>query len=62
MKKIKTTAPEKNITIGIFLVIMAGSVLAFMDAIGKQLMGSLDVVQVIWSRYFFQTLVVKTNR
>ena len=58
MKQAKTIVPQKNITIGIFLVIMAGSLLAFMDAVGKQLLGSLEVVQVIWSRYFFQTLVV----
>jgi drug/metabolite transporter (DMT)-like permease len=58
MNLIKTIVPKKNISIGIFLVIMAGGLLAFMDAIGKQLLESLDVIQVIWSRYFVQTLVV----
>ncbi|MBT3990184.1 MAG: DMT family transporter [Rhodospirillaceae bacterium] len=50
--------PQKSILLGIILTILSGSFLAMMDAISKHLMGSLDSVQVIWSRYFFQALVV----
>ncbi|EAS51756.1 possible integral membrane protein [Aurantimonas manganoxydans SI85-9A1] len=43
---------------GILLTVLAGSVFAGMDSLGKHLTTLLPVLQVIWGRYFFQTLVL----
>ncbi len=49
---------QTNILLGILLTIAAGSSMAIMDAISKHLTGSFNVVQVLWSRYFFHTIIV----
>lgn len=42
----------------ILLVMLAGSVLAGMDALGKALMEDIPTVQVVWARFLFHTLIV----
>jgi drug/metabolite transporter (DMT)-like permease len=49
---------QSNILLGILLTIAAGSSMAMMDAISKHLTGSFNVVQVLWSRYFFHAIIV----
>ena len=43
---------------GILLTVLAGSVFAGMDSLGKHLTTLVPVLQVIWGRYFFQTLIL----
>ena len=50
--------PSSPFLTGILLTILAGGVFASMDSIGKHLTTLLPVLQVIWGRYFFQTLVL----
>ena len=55
--------PNQNIIrkkrgFAIFLTIFAGCVLGTMDALSKQLIGSFEVIQVLWSRYFFHSVIV----
>lgn len=43
---------------GIWLVVGAGVILASMDAISKNLSTELNIVQIVWARYFFHSLIV----
>lgn len=43
---------------GILLTVFAGMVFATMDALGKQLMTILPVLQVVWGRYLVQTVLM----
>lgn len=43
---------------GILLTVFAGMIFASMDAIGKQLTTLLPVLQVVWGRYFVQTVLM----
>ena len=54
----ESTASQKHIILAIFLTIIGGSLLAIMDAISKDLTSSFEVIQVLWSRYFFHALIV----
>ena len=49
---------QKKRGLAIFLTIFAGCVLGIMDALSKQLIGSFEVIQVLWSRYFFHSVIV----
>ncbi|NIR32574.1 MAG: DMT family transporter [Gammaproteobacteria bacterium] len=40
------------------LTVLAGAMLASMDAVGKYLTADLDVLQIVWARYTFHTLIV----
>lgn len=42
----------------VLLVMLAGTVLAGMDALGKTLMEDIPTVQVVWARFMFHTLIV----
>ncbi|MEC5293121.1 MULTISPECIES: DMT family transporter [unclassified Aurantimonas] len=44
--------------VGILLTILAGITFASTDALGKQLTELLPVLQVLWARYVFQTLLM----
>jgi drug/metabolite transporter (DMT)-like permease len=50
--------PQKTIALGILLTIFAGGCMAIMDGISKHLTGSFDIIQVLWSRYFFHAIIV----
>ena len=60
MNVAKIQNPQKDIILAIFLTIIGGGVLAMMDAISKELTKSFPVIQVVWSRYFFHTVIVIT--
>lgn len=45
---------------GIILTVLAGALFAGMDALGKHLTTLLPVLQVIWGRYFVQTVILST--
>ncbi|TFF27291.1 DMT family transporter [Jiella endophytica] len=45
---------------GILLTLAAGITFAFQDSIGKYLTGVIPLVQVLWGRYVFQTLLMGT--
>lgn len=49
---------DKHPYFAIVLVMLAGAVLAGMDALGKALMESIPTVQVVWARFLFHTLIV----
>lgn len=49
---------SRGLSAGIALVIGAGVALASMDAISKGLTSQLHVVQIVWARYFFHSLIV----
>jgi len=49
---------QKELVLAILLTVTGGGVLAVMDAISKELTNSLPVIQVVWSRYFFHTVIV----
>ncbi len=49
---------RQNLAPGIVLTLLAGVLFAGMDALGKHLTGLVPVLQVVWGRYFFQTLFV----
>ncbi|KTQ95785.1 membrane protein [Aureimonas ureilytica] len=49
---------DNSLLVGILLTLLAGGLLACMDAIGKSLTLILPVIQVIWFRYFVQTVLV----
>lgn len=50
--------PRPRLAIGIWLVISAGVTLASMDAISKNLSTEMNIVQIVWARYFFHSLIV----
>lgn len=50
--------PADHPALGIMLTIVAGFVIAGMDAIGKYLMQDQSFVQVVWGRYTFHTILV----
>ncbi len=54
----ESVTSQKQIILAIFLTIIGGSLLAIMDAISKNLTSSFEVIQVLWSRYFFHALIV----
>ena len=54
----ESVTSQKHIILAIFLTIIGGSLLAIMDAISKDLTSSFEVIQVLWSRYFFHALIV----
>lgn len=45
-----------SLTIGIALILLAGLTFATLDSLGKQLMATLPVVQVLWARYVVHTV------
>ncbi|MBO0663165.1 DMT family transporter [Jiella sp. CQZ9-1] len=45
---------------GILFTLAAGTCFAMQDSIGKYLTGLVPVIQVLWGRYLFQTLVTGT--
>lgn len=47
-----------SVALAIILVVLTGFTLAGMDALGKTLMDSYSMIQVVWARYFFHTLAV----
>lgn len=49
---------QKSIIFAIFLTVLGGASLAIMDAISKELTSYFEVIQVLWSRYFFHALIV----
>lgn len=49
---------DTSVLTGILATVIAGFVLAAMDGLAKWLMQSLPTQQVVWSRYFFHTLIV----
>lgn len=49
---------EGNAPLAIGLVILAGFMLAGMDALGKLLMRDIAFIQVVWARYTFHALAV----
>ncbi len=51
-------ADPSRLAVGILLVVGAGIALASMDAVGKHLSAELHIVQIVWARYFFHSLVV----
>ena len=50
--------PPTHLLTGILLTVAAGGMFAGMDALGKHLTSILPVLQVIWGRYLFQTLIL----
>ena len=53
-----STPDAKHPYFAIVLVMLAGTVLAGMDALGKALMEDIPTVQVVWARFLFHTLIV----
>jgi drug/metabolite transporter (DMT)-like permease len=49
-----------RLIVGVLLTVFAGMVFSTMDAGGKYLTGHLPVLQVVWGRYLFQTLLMGT--
>ncbi|MCQ0987703.1 DMT family transporter [Jiella marina] len=49
--------PLSSLLTGILLTLTAGTVFAVQDSLGKYLTGLMPVLQVIWGRYMFQTLL-----
>ena len=49
---------SSNLLTGILLTVVAGLVFSVMDATGKELTTLIPVVQVVWGRYFVQTVLV----
>jgi drug/metabolite transporter (DMT)-like permease len=45
---------------GIILTVLAGMVFSVMDATGKTLTTLMPVIQVVWGRYFVQTILVSS--
>ena len=43
---------------GILVTVFAGMVFSTMDAIGKHMTTVLPVLEIVWGRYFFQTLLM----
>ena len=43
---------------GICLTVLSGLALASMDTMGKYLSGKLPVIEIVWARYFFHTLIM----
>ena len=54
----KSNTGQKSIIFAIFLTVLGGASLAIMDAISKELTSYFEVIQVLWSRYFFHALIV----
>ena len=54
----RMTADRNTLLLGIAMTVVAGALLATMDAIGKHLAQQLPVLQVVWARYFFHALLV----
>jgi hypothetical protein len=52
-----TPTNQRALILAILLTMSGGCVLAVLDAISKELTDYFDVVQVIWSRYFFHALL-----
>ncbi len=48
----------RGVLLGILLVASSGLVLSSMDTIAKVLSGSLPVIEIVWARYFFHTVVM----
>lgn len=48
----------RGLLIGIILTVLAGVLLASMDAVGKHLSQAYLVIQVVWARYFFHSILV----
>ena len=47
-----------GVLLGIVLVASSGLVLSSMDTIAKLLSGTLPVIEIVWARYFFHTMVM----
>ncbi len=47
-----------KLLLGIGLTVLAGAMLASMDAVGKHLSQYYPVLQVVWARYFFHAVLV----
>lgn len=50
------TGQGGSLTIGIVLILAAGFTFATLDSLGKQMMATLPVLQVLWARYAVHTL------
>ncbi|MFD2237418.1 DMT family transporter [Aureimonas populi] len=50
--------PSKTLLFGILTTIVAGVLFASMDSLGKYLMGDLPIIQVVWARYAFHTILM----
>lgn len=55
--RLKIKAPSRLLA-AILLTISAGLILATMDAVGKHLSESLNVLQAVWARYTVHTVVI----
>ncbi|MEW8625605.1 MAG: DMT family transporter [Candidatus Thiodiazotropha sp.] len=53
-----TDAKVQHLFWGIISTVLACSLLAVMDGLGKWLMQELAMPQVVWARYFFHTVIV----
>jgi len=51
-----SVARHGSLAIGIVLILMAGFTFATLDSLGKQLMATLPVAQVLWARYVAHTV------
>jgi drug/metabolite transporter (DMT)-like permease len=49
---------QQRLSVGIWLVVGAGVTLASMDALSKYLSAEINIVQIVWARYFFHSLIV----
>ncbi|MCP1673089.1 drug/metabolite transporter (DMT)-like permease [Natronocella acetinitrilica] len=49
---------NEKLLLGIAMTMMAGALLASMDALGKHLSQYYPVLQVVWARYFFHAALV----
>lgn len=47
-----------KLLLGIGMTLAAGTALATMDAVGKQLSQTYPVLQIVWARYFFHAVLV----
>lgn len=52
------TAPDRSLTTGILLTLLTGCLFASLDSVGKLLMASVPVVQILWARYLIHTMLV----
>ena len=58
MNLIENPTNQRALILAILLTVLGGGALAVMDVISKELTNYFDVVQVVWSRYFFHAAIV----
>ena len=54
---IPASSPQQKIAIGILMIVGSGCLLSVMDTFSKHLGQTIDVMFVIWGRYFFHTVL-----